>query len=180
MKKLAILILSACLCISISACTSTEEAAPENVVFSVADYPVQVTCPQGWWQKEESNFDLQCKSKDSSINMSIFCYYDIDLSDGMTRQDFFESQNQSVMDMRENASIVEEMNSTQYEDKEIVSILYSAEYEAGKNYYYMNLVSFTDSDCFAWVLFSGMPSEVNANRDTIDNILDLVSLTEQS
>ena len=178
MKKLIILILSACLCISICACTSKEEAAPENVVFSVADYPVQVTCPQGWWQKEESNFDLQCKNKENSITMSIFCYYDIDLSEDMTRQDFFESQNQTLMDMRENVSIVEEMNAAEYEGKEIVSILYSAEYEAGKNYYYMNLVSFTDSDCFTYVLFTGMPSEINANRDTIDNILNSVSLTD--
>jgi hypothetical protein len=148
-------------------------------MFSAADYPIQVTCPYGWWQKEESNFDLQCKSKDSAIVMSIFCYYDIDLSEDMTRQKFFESQNQSLLDMRENVSLIEEMTESQYEDKDITSVLYSAEYEDGKNYYYMNLVSFNSSDCFAWVLFTGMPSEINGSRDTIDDILKTVNLTNE-
>ena len=81
--------------------------------------------------------------------------------------------------MRENVSLVEEMTESQYEGKDITSVLYSAEYEDGKNYYYMNLVSFNSSDCFAWVLFSGMPSEINGSRDTIDDILKTVNQTNE-
>lgn len=177
MIKHFLLFVTMCLFFNLCACSPEGKSESENTVFFVADYPLQVTCPYSWWQKEESNFDLQCKSNDSAIIMSVFSYYDIDLSVDMSRQEFFEYQNQLLLDMRENISLIEEMTETQYEDKSITSILYSAENENIKNYYYMNLVSINNSDCFAWVLFTGMPSEINAERDTIDDILKTVKLT---
>lgn len=178
MKKCFLFFATVCLCLSFCACSPKGISEPEDIVFSATDYPIQVTCPDGWSEKEESNFDLQCQSKDRAIVMSFFCYYDIDLSDDMSRQDFFEYQNQSLLDMREKVDLIEEMTETKYEDKTITSVLYSAEKENVKNYYYMNLVDISDSDCFTWILFTGMPSEINTARDTIAQILKTVTVTE--
>lgn len=178
MKKHFLLFMAICLSLNLCACGIGEKPDSNGVVFSVKDYPMQVICPEGWWQTDADNFDLQCESKNNALIMSIFCYHEIDLPENMSRQEFFESQNQMLLDMRDQASLIEDMSEKQYADKKIASVLYSAENEGHKNYYYMNLVSIDNSDYFAWVLFTGMPSEINAQRDTIDEILQTIKLTE--
>lgn len=177
-KKQIGLLTVMCLCLSLSACDVQADKMPENVVFAVSDYPLQVTCPAGWEQEKNSNFDLQCLSEEGDIAMSIYCYYDIDLPEALTsRQALFEHQNQMVLDLRKNVTLVENAAEREYEDKQITSVLYSAEKEGVKNYYFMNLVSLNNNDCFAWVLFTGVPSEITAQRKTIEQILETINST---
>lgn len=157
---------------------SIEQSTSNSSEFRVEDYPIQITCPDGWWQDESANFDLKCYNEDSSLGMSIFCYYEEDLSEDMTKTEYFVLQNQQLLDNRMNAGLIEEMTERQYRDKTITSVVYSAESDGTKNYYYFNLVSITDSDCFLWVLFNGMPSDIKADRDALDEILQAIKLTE--
>jgi hypothetical protein len=143
----------------------------ENQDFIVQDYDIKVTCPGDWIQTNSDNLDFQVVNKSQSIYMSIFAYMDMDITEWESVKDFFASQNQALLDKRDSVTLIEELAEVNYEDKIIYSILYSAEYDGIKNYYFINFVDFKESDRLAWVLFTGTPSVISVNRENLDSTL---------
>ncbi len=164
------------LIVVISLSAANENARAQSVVleksFVVKDYNVKISFPQKWRveTKNKNPFDLQCTNGDSFA--SVFVFYKVDLAEGQTPQDIFHTQNEDLINKRENVKIINEEKTEMIADKQIRTMLFSAEKEGTKNYYYCNLIEFGEaSDRFVWILFAAYPSYALANIETMKKIV---------
>jgi hypothetical protein len=150
--------------ILLTACMGSIPAA-ENT-FLIKDYNISFTFPKDWSQvTKDTPYDLQCTNGDSYA--SIFTYYKIDLSEGQTPLDIYNLQKDDLFSKRENVKEVSGEEVIETDNKLIHSVLYSAENDGIKNYYYCNLIEFSeDAEVFAWVVFTAIPSYAVANMNT--------------
>lgn len=156
----------------------SEDVQDEQQVMTADGYGIQVTLSGEWSRQEDTAFDLQCVYSDEEAYASFFYYYYIDMLEGTTAEDIFEIQNQDIIDKRDNVKIVEDVSERTSGDKTIRSIVFSAERNGSKNYYYANLVEFgKEADQFAWVLFTSIPSDMEQNRAEYNQILDSMEYT---
>lgn len=193
MKRNIVLLLLICALLSVTGCSfmtgyeiaraMTEDDSEEKMskeVMTVDGYDIQVAMGDGWERRadEDTPFDLQCEYKGDEAYASFFYFYYVDLTDGTTAEDIFDLQNRDIMDKRDKVKIIEDVSERVCGDKQIRSMMYSAENEGCKNYYYANLVQFgTSADQFAWVLFSAIPSDMTKNQETYDSVIDSMEYT---
>ena len=180
MKKIFMGILLLALCAVLAACkgSKTGDAARSKTceIFQVGDYPIAVTTPSGWEKESDSgSFDLQCISPKLDMYLSVYGFSALDLSEEQTAQDLFELQADAVLSARDNVAEIEPVSMTEDNGKIIYSALYSAERAGVKNYYHFFFIHFKSTDNMAWILFSGMPSVIEKNQDTIDEIITAVT-----
>ena len=177
MKKLFVLILSFSLCLSLSACTSGEAdysvSQDTRKVFQAGDYPIWVTTPSDWKKESDpDSFDLQCRSPKKDMYLSVFGFSALDLSDDP--QDLFELQTNEIMSLRDNATEIEPITSTEDDEKTLFTSLYSGEHNGAKYYYRFFFIHFKSTGDMAWISFNGMPSVVENNSEVIDEIISTV------
>lgn len=149
-------------------------------VIAVDGYDIEVGFRDGWERRSdgETAFDLQCIYGDDDACASFFYFYYVDLTEDTTAEDVFEIQNQEIIGKRDHVVILEEASERKSGDKTIQSLLFSAENEGHKNYYYTHFVEFgKGSDQFAWVLFTCMPSDMDKFRAEFDEIIDSLEYT---
>lgn len=154
------------------------ESQKQKEVFQVEGYDIRIETPAGWEETDAVNFDLQCLSPKSDMYLSVYGFYRIDMSEDQTVEELFEIQNSMILDNREH---VKEINPISFEEDEyraVYSVLYSGERDGHKNYYQMYMIEFYDSDKLAWILFTGVPSVIEHNREAIDSIISNVTVLE--
>ncbi|MDD5111384.1 MAG: hypothetical protein PHG85_02455 [Candidatus Altiarchaeota archaeon] len=166
------------LIILLSGCINEEgNTTPKENIFLIEDYDISFSFPKDWEKVTEDNpFDLQCTNSKSYA--SVFAYRKIDLGEGQTPLTLFESQNEDLFSKRGNVKVISEKKVSEFENKKIHSVLYSAEKEGVKNYYYCNLIEFEDADVFAWLLFTAVPSESERYMGVWDAIAASANYTE--
>jgi hypothetical protein len=180
MKK-QFLVIILVLSVFLSSCgfIARDGESDSSQVFAVPGYNIELTCPAGWEQTETSNFDLKLINDDGTIQLSVFGYMEIDLNEDTPPEDLFQIQNSDLLDKRDNVAAVEEPTVVEKDGRLLYSALYSGERDGSKNYYYMNMVHYTQTGHIAWILFNGVPSSVTTNRETLDQILETVKPAEQ-
>ena len=165
---------------ALSACNGNSEAISTKLEkhIIVGNYNIDISFPKNWKAETDSKpFDLQCSNGNSYA--SIFVYYKVDLAEGQNPLDLFHIQNNDILSKRSNVEIINKEQTEKRDKKQIHSILYSAEKDGIKNYYYCNLVEFgEDTDRFVWVLFTAIPSYSLANIDIWKKIVASAVLTQ--
>ncbi len=148
----------------------------ETTEFTIDYYNLSFTTPSGWEKTDSPNFDIQCSNQDA--NFSVFAFYTIDLAKDETPDDIYNYQTTDILTKRDNPELIKEMTEKEVNDKIIKTILYSAERDGQKNYYYSCLVEFKDNpDIFAWVLINGYPSYIAKNETELLQILETMEYT---
>lgn len=154
------------------------DESQQPTVFLVEDYGVQVDAPAGWEKTDAENLDLQLYNASIGSYMSMYAYADIDLAQGETVEDLFASQTASLLDSRENVEQVEETTRESADGKTIMTTLYSAERDGNKNYYRFYMLDFENSDKMAWILFTGLPSTIQAHQSELRALVDGIHVVQ--
>ncbi|MCH5345391.1 MAG: hypothetical protein J1E64_15295 [Acetatifactor sp.] len=188
-----IAVLTALMMLGLSGCTGpingafveallegTEESqAPLTQTYEIPYYNMSFTLPKDWEERDSTPYDLQCYN--GSAYFSVFAFLDIDLGENSEPYDYYVAQREDLFSKRDNVAQVEEAVYKSYEDKVVMTELWSAERDGLKNYYYCCLVDFLpDDQGFAWVIFTGVPSYVSREKDTFDEILASAKYTSIS
>lgn len=153
-----------------TACNIVKKDDDKNII-KVEKYNINFTFPKDWEKvTKETPYDLQCTNNEAFA--SVFGYYKIDLTEEQTPLDIFNYQKDNIFSKRENVNTITEQTVNEYGDKKIYSQLYSAEKDGSKNYYYCNLIEFSEeSGEFAWVVFTALPSYAEEHIDEWNSIL---------
>lgn len=173
LKQKSILCLLAVIMLTSTGCSPH---SAETTEFTIDYYNLSFTTPSGWEKTDSPNFDIQCSNQDA--NFSVFAFYTIDLAKDETPDDIYNYQTTDILTKRDNPELIKEMTEKEVNDKIIKTILYSAERDGQKNYYYSCLVEFKDNpDIFAWVLINGYPSYIAKNETELLQILETMEYT---
>lgn len=179
MKKFLSLLALIALCISVCSC-SISSLSSQTQEYTIDKTPVKFYCPKSWWEdKQKTDYDIRCKSEDSELVLCVIAYRDIDLAEGVTRNDVYDTQIQYILDTRDNEKKIEDAVVSDSGDKTITTIIYSAEKDGKKYQYSMNLIEFDDSDYYLWVLLNGTPSTMEEEEETVLSIFDSFALEEE-
>ena len=187
MKKIISIFLSVlCLCM-FSACDFIDEfnqgfsdgmKAQSVVYFDDYDYSVQF--PSGWEKLENDNFDLRCSLNDGEQHALFWVYNDLDLSKDSTRNSIYKEGIDNILSARQNVELIEDEKTATTGNKTITTILYSAEKESTKFYYYYCLVEIEGTDDYFWVLFTAIPSVAQKNIDKWNSITESIAPVTKS
>lgn len=190
MKRILTMVLILCLSITLAGCLeksvsleneevleNEEIQENEKAVFRVSDYDIWITTPSDWEEAETDNLDLQLENLKADMILSAYGYYKIDMAEGQQAQDLFEEQNELILSRRDHVTELEPMTSMDDTEKTIYSALYSAERSGSKNYYNFFFIDFKHTDSMVWILFTGIPSSIEKNRDGINDIISKVQDT---
>ena len=117
-----------------------------NVTFATANGPVEFQFPAGWYKNtDEHPFDLQCFSKDQSMNTGVFLYNKKDLA---TRSDdpreLLKDQIDDLRSKRENFKVIREMDTIDLEGKSLTTVVYSGERNSETYHYRFTVIRFKD------------------------------------
>lgn len=117
----------------------------EKDIF-LAEYNFAICLPEGWKELADTNFDLQLTN--GKAYLSVFVYFKNELAEYQSPLMFMKNISRNSL-AGENVRKLKEENIKELPDKEIYSVLYSAEYKGVENYYYCNLLDFKEgSDIF--------------------------------
>ena len=152
-----------------SGCSVLNDIAPEEAVFSINDYHLQITADSTFQQKTGGNFDLQITNNKAYI--SIMAYKYTDLPSNVTPLDVYDTQNEDLLGKRTAVAVIEEAQTQTLSQHQITQALYSAEKDGVKNYYAAYLIDLPNEETFAWILVTAAPSYFDANRDYLHNIV---------
>ncbi len=147
--------------------------------FLVEGYGIEITTSDDWEKKEKTNFDIQlCNGQ---AYFGVMAYQMIDLAEGKTPEDMYKWHNEELFGARENVEVIETGVTDTYDDKTVTAMMYSAENDGSKNYYYSCLVTFHDSDVFAWAMIWGTPSVIlNHQEEYASMIVDMKMAEDNS
>ena len=166
MKKVIVLLLTVCVLFSAVGCSG---AASQPVVFSISDYGLQLTADSTFRENTAGSFDLQITNNKAYI--SVMAYQYIDLPTGTTPLDVYDTQNGDLFGKREAVTPIEEAETQTLPHGTMTYALYSAERDGVKNYYATYLLDFPEAETLAWVLITATPSYLDANRESLHNIV---------
>lgn len=164
MKKAVILILTLCFLFCLAGCSALQ---PEEKVFTVDSYSLQLTADTTFQEKTGGSFDLQITNNQAYVSVMAFQY--AELPQDMTPADVYELQNQEIFTKRTNVVTLEEPHTLS--GSEITFGLYSAENDGTKNYYASYLIDFPEEETCAWVLVTATPSYFEKNREQLNTIV---------
>lgn len=171
-NKVIIIIIILLSMIMLMSCINHQSLLNEKKVFQVDDYNFKLSFPNNWTKVDKKTpYDLQCTNGKSYA--SIFLYYKSDLGEEQTPLDIYNFHKNDVLNKRKNAKIISKEIVTEIENKKVRSVLYSAEKDSFKNYYYFNLIEFkeADADIFAFIIFNAIPSYFENNTDLWKTII---------
>lgn len=144
----------------------------EPNVFPVASYDIWITTPGDWEQQDADNLDLQCLDAKQNLYLSAYGYWDIDLPEDLSApEELFHQQNLLILDLRKNVQEIESLSTANDTDKTVYSVLFSAERDGSKNYYDFYMIDFKHTEQKLWILFTGIPSTIESNRNIIRDIV---------
>lgn len=162
MKRI-LLLLAACALIFAAGCTASDHTAAP-AVFAIDDYGLQLTADSSFREDTNGSFDLQITNDKAYI--SVMAYKYTDLPDSTTPLDVYHTQNEDLFSKRDAVTAIEESETRG---------LYSAQRDGVKNYYATYLLDFPEAETFAWVLITATPSYLEANRDSLDSIVETLT-----
>jgi hypothetical protein len=141
--------------------------------FSTANGPVEFEFPVGWFQNPAKHpYDLQCFSKDESLNTGVFLFKRADLAESADPRKILESQIADLRSKRENFTIVEDMRTLPLGDKTLTTVVYSGEKDSMKYNYKFTLIEFTGNPDFLPVLIQvARPSQWASDKAILEEIV---------
>lgn len=144
---------------------------PKN--FMTSDNSMKFTFPYDWDINSNDNpFDLQCFSKDNSMNTGVFVFYQGDLAEDITPEHILDMQIEDLKSKRDNFEIIEDINTQVINDKKITTVTYSGEKDVSKDYYSFSLLQFANNNkIFAVILQVCIPSKWNVNKPVLNEII---------
>ncbi|PWL71530.1 MAG: hypothetical protein DBY25_05395 [Clostridiales bacterium] len=151
----------------------------EPQTYTISNYGIEVPAPQGWEETGAENLDLQLYNSSIGMYMSIYGYTDDEFDEGTSPEDVLELQSCFILDRRDQVQEIEGLETKEYGDKTVYTVLYSAEKDGHQNYYRFSLLDFKSSDKMAWVLFTAMPSDIIAYSDTISELIANITVTSE-
>lgn len=143
----------------------------EIQTFTVGTYGIEVSVPQEWEDTGAENFDLQLYNSYVDMYMSIYGYTDDEFDPDTSPEEVFEHQNSYVLNQRDQVREIKSLQTKEYGDKTVYSILYSAKKDGNQNYYRFYLLDFKSSDKMAWILFTAMPANMIAHSNTTSELV---------
>lgn len=177
-KKILAIMLALSLYTTLSADTDKLVNQVEKTeAFQVSNYEVWIVVPSDWEESETENLDLQLQKSKSNIILSAYGFLEMDLAEGQHVQDYFEMQNEYLLSKRDNIIELEPISSIDDAEKTIYSVLYSAERDGIKNSYNFFFIDFKNTDNLVWIVFTGVPSVIKKNKDSINDIISKVQDT---
>lgn len=146
--------------------------------FTVKDYNVSFTVPDDWQvDMEDTELDIFCSN--GEVSMGIYGYYTADFADDADYEDLWEYQNESDLERFKNVRKLDHDAEFESDDKELETVVYSAEYGNIKEYlYYVYAAPKEDADVFLWISFGASPSKMRDNFDVIEDIVDSIKFGE--
>ena len=164
-----ICLLALCILLTASACSLPNPSAPEEKVFSIGDYNMQITANTDFHEKTGGSFDLQITNDKCYISIMAFRY--IDLPADTTPFDVFDLQNEDLLGRREKVVTIEDARMQVLTKGSLTNSLYSAEKDGVKNYYGSYLMDLPSDESFAWILVTAAPSYFEHNRADLERIV---------
>lgn len=172
-KAIAILLL---VCVVFSGCSVMKKAKPTEMVFSIDSYDLQITADSTFYENTGGSFDLQITNDKSYV--SIMAYRYIDLPEGITPRDVYDTQTEDLFSRRTAVTTIEETKTESLGKLTVTQALHSAEKDGVKNYYATYLVDLPQEETLAWVLVTATPSYLEANREYLHDIVCSLTTTE--
>ena len=169
-KVIAILLL---VCVFFSGCSMLRKADVTEKAFSIDSYDLQLTADSTFYENTGGSFDLQITNDKAYV--SIMAYRYIDLPEGITPRDVYDTQTEDLFSRRTAVTVIEE---TEELSQNITGGLYSAEKDGVKNYYATYLVDLPQEETLAWVLVTATPSYLEANREYLYDIVRSLKTAE--
>ena len=141
--------------------------------FSTKDGLVELQFPAGWFVNEKENpYDLQCFSKDQSLNTGIFLYRMQDLASDLNAQQLLRLQVADIQSKRENFYTLEPQAASYDGGKTLTTEVYSGEKDQSTYTYKFTLIEFSEnSDIVLVALQVAFPSSWDTDRPILDGIL---------
>ena len=102
-KVIAILLL---VCVVFSGCSMLMKADVTEKAFSIATYDLQLTADSTFYENTGGSFDLQITNDKAYV--SIMAYRYIDLPEGITPRDVYDTQNEDLFSRRTAVTVIEE------------------------------------------------------------------------
>ncbi len=171
---LAVTMLTGCLPLMVR--EELQESLVEEEKFTVDGYGITITTPGNWEKEEDTSFDIQLH--DGQAYFGVMAYRLIDLPEGGVPKDYYDWHNEDIFSRRENLKVIEEAVTESCNGKTITRAVYSAERDGNKNYYYSCLVTFDDSDVFAWVIVTAVPSEFENRREEYAAMIEAMEVSD--
>lgn len=171
-KRILVFFLAVFLLLSAAGCSMPENVSPvvpTETVFSVENYPLQITADSTFRENTGGSFDLQITNDRCYVSIMAYAY--IDLPSDTTPLDVFTLQNQEILNRREAVTLIEEAATQTTARYLLTQALYSAEKDGTKNYYATYLLDFPQDQVFAWVLVTAAPSYLTGNREMLHDIV---------
>jgi hypothetical protein len=140
--------------------------------FSTSYDTVELTFPPGWFKNpEEHPFDLQCLSKDQTMNTGVFQFNRMDLEDDLSPKELLKLQVDDIKSRRENFKLVQEENTICDSNMSLTTVVYSGDLEASKYYYRFTYIEFDDEpDTYLVILQICSPSNWKKYAPVFDKI----------
>lgn len=184
-KKITAALLAVILCVSLAGCgrilsiINLVDKIEDNIpkTFEIASYGVQITADGSFSENTEGAWDLQIT--DGSVYVSVMVYKYSDLGEDMTPRDVYDVQNEDIFSRRDNVKTISAEKSTELDGKNMIYTRYSAESDGFKNYYDSYLVDIPASETLAWILITGVPSNVENRTAELEKIASSLSPIEK-
>lgn len=156
----------------------TLENSDDCRIVTMQDYGVSFELPNDWHvDMSETQLDLFCSNGD--VHIGVYGYFTSDFADNTDYEDIWEEQCDSDLKRFKNVRKLDHDSEFTSTDKEIETVLYSAEYENIKQYvYYIYVKPEVDADAFLWLTTGGLPSDMRNNFDVIEGIIDSIKFGE--
>lgn len=179
MKKALFVLLAVCILCCTAGCDSVGDlissAQPEEKVFSVPNYPLQIVADDRFSDKTGGSFDLQITNEDAYISIMAYSY--TDLPQGTTPQDVYEVQNADIFSKRDAVAVIAEDKTQTLTQGTVTYGVHSAQRDGVENYYATYLIDLPEAEVCAWVLVTSTPSYYTSNTDYLHGIVCSLSAT---
>ena len=156
----------------LSSCSPPPVSTIEQTVFAVPNSPVELRFPSGWHKNPEKHpYDLQCFSKDDSLNTGVFLYTKADVDELGGAGSILQAQIADLQSKRENFTVLEEMEKIKLPDKTLNTVVYSGEKDSLKNHYRFSLIEFAGNPDYVLVVTQvARPSHWTRDKLILDEI----------
>lgn len=140
---------------------------------------IRFMLPQGYGKSEHDAFNAFFQNGDA--NFGVFADRAENLTDYSTRESYFDSQNERLMEGRESVYVREETKQYEVNNLIIHKKVYSAYKDISLNYYYCYLVEFQENpDIVAWVIITALPEYGEWYEDVFDYMVATAKLMPQT
>lgn len=153
--------------------SDTKEVVSQNTSYTVTGFEFTVEADENWTEVVVTEpYDLKLSNEAEDLNFYVMANKKMDLVDDLDCDDLQKLKMDDLMSKIDSPEEVEQSKLVlNNKNKVIYSSLYLGETDYAKVYFYSFGVYLPESEEMLWVLVTGLPSGVLANKDMIEKMV---------